>query len=136
MEQDQHRTRSRAQVTHARPVEFHPALFHASVSRRRRKRRNSPRLVHHNKIFPSRRQLFHHRRSLFKRTSPLFVSLWGASAPRFLLEPFRSIVLPHCHPERSRWLVKRASCEVEGPLTRLRNHWPRKVFLPVLFVHQ
>src|SRR5712671_2637345 len=84
MEQDQHRTRSRAQVTHARPVEFHPALFHASVSRRRRKRRNSPRLVRHHKIFPSRGQLFHDRRSLFKRTSPLFVSLWGASAPRFL----------------------------------------------------
>src|SRR5258708_10006518 len=84
MEQDQRRTRSRAQVAHTRPVKFHPAVFHAAARRWTRKRRNSPRLVHHDKILQSKGQLFPHRRCLFKRTSPLFVSLRAASAPRFL----------------------------------------------------
>jgi hypothetical protein len=39
-----------------------------------------------------------------------------------------------CHPERSRWIAKRAICEVEGPLTRLRDLRLHKEFLSPPFI--
>ena len=44
MQQNQRRSRARAQVTHARPIDFHPAFFHARAQSRSKRCSNFPSL--------------------------------------------------------------------------------------------